>query len=277
MTRIHSVAGTLPAGCGLIETPPFRAPHHGISAAGLVGGGTRPAPGEISLAHRGRPVSSTSCPSSGATSSRGSASRSRKRRSASCASAEHSAYPADVLLVAAMNPCPCGFAGDARRVCTWLGVQRQRYARKISGPLLDRIDLHVPVPPVPVDRRPERARPRNLRLDPGPRRPRPRDSRPPAVRPIPGFRNADFSAAGFRAPRSPRCRREAPDRHVRRSPRPVGARAAPGPARRADDRRSRRERGGSPPPTWRRRSPTASGWGPTARPGPALTGKDVSP
>ncbi len=142
VTRVHSVAGTLPAGAGLIRTPPFRAPHHGISAPGLVGGGARPVPGEMSLAHRGalfldeiaefrrdaleairQPLEERSiCV---------------VRVGGACV------FPCDVLLVAAMNPCPCGFAGDPRRACSCDPGERSRYARKLSGPLLDRIDLHV--------------------------------------------------------------------------------------------------------------------------------------
>src|SRR5262249_53238898 len=105
-----------------------------------------------------------------------------------------SSYPADVLLVAAMNPCPCGFAGDARRVCTCSEAERQRYARKISGPLLDRIDMHIPVPPVPwseieggpaaedssaIRRRVAGARDRAAARRPG----------------VAGFRNADLAAS----------------------------------------------------------------------------------
>jgi magnesium chelatase family protein len=147
-TKIHSVAGALAPGSGLVEIPPFRAPHHGVSAPGLVGGGTRPAPGEISLAHKGvlfldelaefrrdvleairQPLE-------------------EKRISIVRVGGAY-VFPSDFLLVAAMNPCPCGFAGDARRACRCDRGERQRYARKVSGPLLDRIDLHVSVPAVP--------------------------------------------------------------------------------------------------------------------------------
>ncbi len=142
VTRVHSVAGALPAGSGLLTAPPFRAPHHGISTPGLVGGGARPAPGEISLAHRGilfldelpefrrdaleairQPLEERSI--------------TVVRTGGACV------FPCDVLLVAARNPCPCGFAGDPRRACTCDPRERGRYARRVSGPLLDRIDLHV--------------------------------------------------------------------------------------------------------------------------------------
>jgi magnesium chelatase family protein len=148
VTRIHSVAGTLPSGRGLIAFPPFRSPHHGISAAGLLGGGHRPSPGEISLAHRGvlfldelaefrrdaiegirQPIEEKRV--------------SIVRVGGSCS------FPCDFLLVGAMNPCPCGFLGDRRRSCRCDHAERSRYFRKLSGPLLDRIDLHVAVPAVP--------------------------------------------------------------------------------------------------------------------------------
>ena len=148
VTRIHSVAGARPPGLGVVEIPPFRAPHHGISAPGLVGGGTRPGPGEISLAHRGvlfldelpefrrdvleairQPV--------------------EEKRVCLVRVGGACTFPCDFLLVAAMNPCPCGYVGDPRRVCTCDFRERVRYRRKVSGPLLDRIDLHVSVPAVP--------------------------------------------------------------------------------------------------------------------------------
>ena len=195
VTRIHSVAGTLPAGCGLIETPPFRAPHHGISAPGLVGGGVRPSPGEISLAHRGV-LFLDELPEFRRDVLEGIRQPLEEKKICIVRVGGAAVYPADVLLVAAMNPCPCGFAGDARRVCTCSQPERQRYARKISGPLLDRIDLHVPVPPVPwndvqngpvletsASIRDRVARARGLAA-----------ARRPAVS---GFRNADLSAADF--------------------------------------------------------------------------------
>jgi magnesium chelatase family protein len=148
VTKIHSVAGVLPVGAGLVEIPPFRAPHHGISAPGLVGGGRRPGPGEVSLAHRGvlfldelpefrRDVLE--------------AIRQPLEEKSICLVRVGGAcvFPSDFLLVAAMNPCPCGYSGDPHRACTCDYGERQRYARKISGPLLDRIDLHVTVPAVP--------------------------------------------------------------------------------------------------------------------------------
>ena len=142
VTKIHSVAGALPAGSGLLATPPFRAPHHGISSAGLVGGGPRPSPGEASLAHRGvlfldelpefrRDVLEA-------------LRQPLEERSVSVVRARGAVrFPCDVLLVGAMNPCPCGFLGDPRRGCACEPAERRRYGRRLSGPLLDRIDLHV--------------------------------------------------------------------------------------------------------------------------------------
>ncbi|TAL12362.1 MAG: ATP-binding protein [Nitrospirae bacterium] len=147
-TRIHSVAGTLRPGEPLVSVRPFRAPHHSISDAGLIGGGTVPRPGEISLAHNGvlfldelpeyrrNVLESLRQPlEDGAISI--------TRVSAALT------YPARVMLVAAMNPCPCGFLGDRVKPCICSPIQIQRYRARISGPLLDRLDLHVEVPAVP--------------------------------------------------------------------------------------------------------------------------------
>jgi len=147
-TRIHSVAGLLRPGQALLSVRPFRAPHHSISDAGLIGGGTVPRPGEVSLAHNGvlfldelpeyrrNVLESLRQPLEEGTIS-------ITRVSAALT------YPARVMLVAAMNPCPCGFLGDRIRPCVCSPVQIQRYRTRVSGPLLDRIDLHVEVPAVP--------------------------------------------------------------------------------------------------------------------------------
>jgi magnesium chelatase family protein len=148
VTRIHSVAGLLPPGSGLLETPPFRAPHHGISTAGLVGGGTRPAPGEISLAHRGT-LFLDEIPEFRRDALEAIRQPLEERAIAVVRTAGAAVFPCDVLLVAAMNPCPCGFAGDPRRACSCEPRARTRYVRKLSGPLLDRIDLHVVMRAVP--------------------------------------------------------------------------------------------------------------------------------
>ena len=144
VTRIHSVAGTLPAGGGLIEAPPFRAPHHGTSAPGLVGGGARPAPGEISLAHRGV-LFLDELPEFRRDVLEGIRQPIEEKRVSIVRVGGSLSYPCDFLLVAAMNPCPCGYAGEPRRACRCDPAERTRYGRKLSGPLLDRIDLHVPV------------------------------------------------------------------------------------------------------------------------------------
>ena len=143
-TKIHSVMGTL-NGQAIIATRPFRSPHHTISDAGLVGGGTVPKPGEVSLAHNGvlfldelpefrrnvlevmrQPLED------------GNITVSRAMGSIN--------YPASFMLVAAMNPCVCGFLTDPQKECTCTPLQIQRYRSKISGPLLDRIDIQVEVP-----------------------------------------------------------------------------------------------------------------------------------
>jgi magnesium chelatase family protein len=148
-TKIHSIAGLLRNGAGLLRMRPFRAPHHTISDAGMVGGGLgSPRPGEVSFAHHGllfldefpefprdvleilrQPLED------------GSVTISRSNLSL--------CFPSSFMLVAAMNPCRCGFYGDATRECRCTPAQIQQYLGKISGPLLDRIDIHVEVPAVP--------------------------------------------------------------------------------------------------------------------------------
>jgi magnesium chelatase family protein len=146
-TRIHSVAGLLDDSRGLVGTRPFRSPHHTISDAGLIGGGAVPRPGEVSLGHHGvlfldelpefqrnvlevmrQPLED------------GAVTISRAATSVT--------FPARFMLAAAMNPCPCGFFGDSTRECHCSPPQIQRYVSKISGPLIDRIDIHIEVPAV---------------------------------------------------------------------------------------------------------------------------------
>jgi magnesium chelatase family protein len=147
-TRVWSAAGRLPAGSGLLRVRPFRSPHHGASAPSLTGGGSDPRPGELSLAHHGvlfldelpefrrdaLEVLREPLEEGLVRVTRTSGSRS---------------FPARFLLVAAMNPCPCGYRGDLRKACTCSEHDVARYRRKVSGPLLDRIDLHVEVPAIP--------------------------------------------------------------------------------------------------------------------------------
>jgi magnesium chelatase family protein len=145
VTRVHSVSGLMPSGGGLLRTRPFRSPHHNVSSVGLVGGGSIPRPGEVSLAHHGvlfldelpefprtvlenlrQPLEDGHL-----TISRGGG---RLR------------FPSRCMLVAAMNPCPCGYLGHPTRRCTDNADAVHRYRGRISGPLLDRIDIHLEVP-----------------------------------------------------------------------------------------------------------------------------------
>jgi magnesium chelatase family protein len=146
-TKVHSICGLLPPRMALLATRPFRAPHHTISDAGLIGGGNIPRPGEVSLAHHGvlfldelpefkrhvlevlrQPLEDGQVTIARALSSL--------------------TYPARFMLAAAMNPCPCGYATDPTKECSCTPLQIQRYLARISGPLLDRIDIHIDVPPL---------------------------------------------------------------------------------------------------------------------------------
>jgi len=146
-TKIYSVSGLIPAHSSLIATRPFRSPHHTISDAGLIGGGAIPKPGEVSLAHNGvlfldelsefrknalevmrQPLED------------GFVTISRALTSIT--------YPSRFMLVAAMNPCPCGYYGDPLKECICTPILIHKYRAKVSGPLLDRIDIHIEVPPV---------------------------------------------------------------------------------------------------------------------------------
>ena len=156
-SKIHSVAGLLPTSKGLIATRPFRSPHHTISDAALVGGGSNPVPGEISLAHNGvlfldelpefrknvlevlrQPIED------------GFMTISRVLNTLT--------YPSKFMLVAAMNPCPCGYFTDPKRECHCSPLQIQNYLSKISGPLLDRIDIHLEVPRLKLEHLTEKRR-----------------------------------------------------------------------------------------------------------------------
>ncbi len=150
VTKIYSVTGKLPHDQGLMRTRPFRAPHHTISDIALIGGGNIPRPGEVSLSHRGvlfldefpeykkstlevlrQPLED------------GVVSISRANQSVT--------FPAACMLVAAMNPCPCGYFGDETHTCTCSQMQLDKYKNKLSGPMLDRIDLHIELSAVPYD------------------------------------------------------------------------------------------------------------------------------
>ena len=148
VTKIYSVAGRLPAESGLVAERPFRSPHHTLSGVALVGGGTVPRPGEVSLAHRGvlfldelPEYEKSALEALRQPLEDGVVTISRATQSVT--------FPAACMLVAAMNPCPCGYYGDEAHGCTCRAEQRQRYRARLSGPLLDRIDLHVEVPAVP--------------------------------------------------------------------------------------------------------------------------------
>ena len=147
VTQVHSIAGALPENQALITQRPFRSPHHTISEAGLLGGSSNPRPGEVSMAHHGvlfldelpeykrstlevlrQPMESGQVTIS--------------RASGTCT------FPANFMLIAAMNPCPCGFYGSVQRECRCSSMQVQKYRSRISGPLLDRIDIHLETRPL---------------------------------------------------------------------------------------------------------------------------------
>ena len=151
VTKVYSIAGRLPAGSPLIRTRPFRAPHHTISHAGLVGGGSQPRPGELSLAHRGV-LFLDELPEFGQTVLEVLRQPLEDHVVTIARARGTVTFPANVMLVAAMNPCPCGFAGDPTRACTCSAAAVARYQRRISGPLLDRIDITVEVPRVPYEK-----------------------------------------------------------------------------------------------------------------------------
>lgn len=147
VTKIYSITGNLPEGEAIVTNRPFRSPHHTTSRIGLIGGGGNPMPGEISLAHRGvlfldefpefprHVLESLRQPLED-----GVVTISRAKGSVT--------YPAQFLMVAASNPCPCGYYGDAKRPCTCLPGMISRYQKRVSGPILDRIDIHIDVPSV---------------------------------------------------------------------------------------------------------------------------------
>jgi magnesium chelatase family protein len=147
-TKIHSVAGKLPENTTLIAKRPFRSPHHTISDAGLVGGGGVPQPGEISLAHNGV-LFLDELPEFKRTVLEVMRQPMEERRITISRAKVAVDFPASFMLIASMNPCPCGFYNHPEKQCTCPPGAVQKYLNKISGPLLDRIDLHVEVTPVP--------------------------------------------------------------------------------------------------------------------------------
>ena len=148
-TRIHSICGKLPAGSGLMVTRPFCAPHHNASVASLIGGGQDAKPGESSMAHNGvlfldelPEFSRSALEALRQPLEDGMVSVARVRKQAQ--------YQSSFMLVAAMNPCPCGYYGSNRRICRCTPNEIRKYLDKISGPLLDRIDLQIEVDAVPL-------------------------------------------------------------------------------------------------------------------------------
>ncbi len=147
ITQIYSVAGLLPEGSGLIVQRPFRAPHHSITRSALIGGGSVPRPGELSLAHHG--VLFLDEVAEFHSDVLQSLRQPLEERCVTVTRAHGNAlFPANIMLVSALNPCPCGFAMDPRQECTCTPHQIMQYQKKISGPLLDRIDLFIEVPTV---------------------------------------------------------------------------------------------------------------------------------
>ncbi|NUQ36667.1 MAG: YifB family Mg chelatase-like AAA ATPase [Caldilineales bacterium] len=147
VTRVYSVADQLPAETPLVRARPFRSPHHTISYAGLIGGGRWPRPGEISLAHRGV-LFLDELPEFGSKMLEMLRQPLEDKQITLSRAAGAVTFPTNFMLVASMNPCPCGYYGDSQRACTCANALVQNYQKRISGPLLDRIDIHVQVPRV---------------------------------------------------------------------------------------------------------------------------------
>jgi magnesium chelatase family protein len=146
-TKIHSIAGLLDPQHSFVSTRPFRSPHHTISDIGLLGGGTFPNPGEVSIAHNGV-LFLDELPEFKRSTLEVMRQPLEDGRVTVSRAAGSVTFPSEFMLVAAMNPCPCGYFGDLKRECRCGPVQVQRYRQRISGPLLDRIDLHIEVPAV---------------------------------------------------------------------------------------------------------------------------------
>jgi magnesium chelatase family protein len=151
VTRIYSVADLLPADVPLVRQRPFRAPHHTISHAGLVGGGHLPHPGEISLAHMGV-LFLDEFPEFGARVLEVLRQPMEDKQVTISRSTGTLTFPSNFQLVAAMNPCPCGYYGDPVKPCTCSSMTVTKYQKRISGPMLDRIDIHIHVPRVAYEK-----------------------------------------------------------------------------------------------------------------------------
>ncbi len=151
VTRIYSIADQLPSDVPLIQQRPFRAPHHTISHAGLVGGGNWPTPGEISLAHRGV-LFLDEFPEFGSRVLEVMRQPLEDKHVTISRAQGSLTFPANFQLIAAMNPCPCGYAGDPLKECTCSNQVITRYQKRISGPMLDRIDIHIEVPRVDYEK-----------------------------------------------------------------------------------------------------------------------------
>ncbi|MEA2092701.1 MAG: YifB family Mg chelatase-like AAA ATPase [Patescibacteria group bacterium] len=147
VTKIYSVSGNLPPGSSLIQTRPFRAPHHTISSIGLTGGGVRPRPGEVTLAHRGvlfldelNEFQRSALEALRQPMENGYVNISR--------SVESVVYPARYMFIAAANPCPCGYLNSEKKQCSCTEREVEKYRKRVSGPILDRVDIHIEVPDV---------------------------------------------------------------------------------------------------------------------------------
>ena len=150
VTKVHSVAGLLPPGQALVPARPFRLPHHTISHAGLIGGGSNPRPGEVSLAHHGL-LFLDELPEFGKSVLEVLRQPLEDGRVTISRASGSLTYPARCMLAAAMNPCPCGHLGDTRKPCVCSPKQIALYLARLSGPLLDRIDIHIEVPSLAFD------------------------------------------------------------------------------------------------------------------------------
>lgn len=151
VTRIYSASGLLKPGTSILTRRPFRAPHHGVSAAGLIGGGTSPQPGEVSLAHLGV-LFLDEMPEFPRSVLEGIRQPMEDGVVEIVRVSGHVRYPASFTLIAAINPCPCGYLGHPRRACTCTQKQIAKYRHRLSGPIVDRIDLTVMVAPVEVEK-----------------------------------------------------------------------------------------------------------------------------